>query len=428
MIEEKRVKETKNNNKCIKYNLKYLETHIMLIIKRFTSLSTVNHHIRNYSSRLIKLKSNTSLQNYINQETHDIQWDILRQSLMENELSVNKKNVDGIIVGMCSREKRMDLATAYLKFMRSQNLQPSDASLGKYLRFRYACRRLDVSSESDESDIIEICDYLIEKNERLHAELVENVISGLCLTKNWQKSLQLIRRVADDDQQELSSASYYVPVILKAIKEDDLETTWTLLKEVVDKNFPPSPQIIVDFLNKFADKSEEVEKIFNILNDQSLLLPQNSVEIVKNILSRRYQTSIVNIKNDGVCRHCRGELENISLNKDEFKKLSKNFMDDVFKRKDIFFHTNPQELENFTNFVEETRPYDCVVDGLNVAYSNGQQSNNELLARNVASVVKYFKQNNQHVLVVGRQHMLKWPKKHIDFIKRNSSFFLAQNM
>lgn len=42
--------------------------------------------------------------------------------------------------------------------------------------------------------------------------------------------------------------------------------------------------------------------------------------------------------------------------------------------------------------------------------------------------VKYFADRNDSLLVIGRKHMNTWPKKEMEFIRRNSNLFFADNM
>ena len=50
------------------------------------------------------------------------------------------------------------------------------------------------------------------------------------------------------------------------------------------------------------------------------------------------------------------------------------------------------------------------------------------LFKQLASVVKYFQNKNKHVLVLGRKHMNKWPKKTMQYVKDNAAVFLANDM
>lgn len=59
------------------------------------------------------------------------------------------------------------------------------------------------------------------------------------------------------------------------------------------------------------------------------------------------------------------------LTAQEFEGLKKNFFENVIVGKNVFYKTNPNELERFKNFIKNIPPHDVVIDGLNVAYSVG---------------------------------------------------------
>lgn len=46
----------------------------------------------------------------------------------------------------------------------------------------------------------------------------------------------------------------------------------------------------------------------------------------------------------------------------------------------------------------------------------------------IASVVRHFIKQGKRVLVLGRTHMEKLPKKNWDFVKKNSTVFLINNI
>jgi mitochondrial ribonuclease P protein 3 len=69
---------------------------------------------------------------------------------------------------------------------------------------------------------------------------------------------------------------------------------------------------------------------------------------------------------------CRKKLAPIYITEGEFAKLSSAFFDKVVLGKDVFTKSNPQEIEAFKTFLEQSRPYDVVLDGLNVAYGAGR--------------------------------------------------------
>lgn len=74
----------------------------------------------------------------------------------------------------------------------------------------------------------------------------------------------------------------------------------------------------------------------------------------------------------GNCKHCGYSLPKITFNAEEFQKLAKSVMNKVLIGSDIYYKTNPKELSNFQQFIEKTKPYDIVIDGLNLTYAQSK--------------------------------------------------------
>lgn len=130
----------------------------------------------------------------------------------------------------------------------------------------------------------------------------------------------------------------------------------------------------------------------------------------------------------GKCNACRQHLLPVQLSATEFKQLSHEFMDRVLVRDNVFLKTSPGELEKFHTFIDKNQPYDCVIDGLNVAYSRGSKMPIGMVAKLTADVLKYFVRQHKRVLVIGREHMNNWPKPQLNYIRKNSHLFLTANL
>lgn len=96
--------------------------------------------------------------------------------------------------------------------------------------------------------------------------------------------------------------------------------------------------------------------------------------------------------------------------------------------RDIFTKSTPDELVHFKDFLSKMQPFDVVLDGLNIAYSAGQRKPSDLYASLLSVVVNHFANQNKRVLVLGRVHMTRWPRRHWDEIKAKATIFLTQNI
>ena len=76
----------------------------------------------------------------------------------------------------------------------------------------------------------------------------------------------------------------------------------------------------------------------------------------------------------GICKTCQSQLRHVYLSTKEFSQLSKTFLEKVLLRNDTFLKSSPTEVVKFEHFLQQYQPFDCVIDGLNVAYSTGAKS------------------------------------------------------
>lgn len=342
---------------------------------------------RTYSSSFkppnkIRLR-NSALLNDLSQNNEQIEWEKVRSELLANERSVNESNLDGIIIGHCSKEQRLDIVKSYVKFMKEKSLSINDASIGKLLRLfyqNYKHQKIEISEE-DEAEIIKFSNALIDKYPVLAGTLAENVISGLCLTKEWKRSFELLNHFRSAGSSPSGTALSCI--ITKALEEENHDIAWNLLHQMISEQIVPRSLIFLEFFQKLRGNEDKLDELMNIISENSLMLPERDIEDFRKVVSEKCK--IVQINRNGKCPSCGNKLSSTKLNEVEFAKLSRSFLDDVLIRKDVFLKSSPEELLRFKKFVDKTAPYDCVIDGLNVAYSHGAQQGPKNFAKNVSS-------------------------------------------
>ncbi|KAJ2951771.1 hypothetical protein O0L34_g13937 [Tuta absoluta] len=129
-------------------------------------------------------------------------------------------------------------------------------------------------------------------------------------------------------------------------------------------------------------------------------------------------------KQSGECVYCRTTLDCLKLTEDEFKLLQKNVKDKIIVGSDILLKSSEEELKGFLNFIEQTAPYDIVLDALNICYSIGKYKTDKVGP--LTYVIEHFRQQNKRILLIGRKHMLKWPK--MKYILSKTPNFLTDDV
>lgn len=77
-------------------------------------------------------------------------------------------------------------------------------------------------------------------------------------------------------------------------------------------------------------------------------------------------------------------MRSVYLTNKEFKDLSSAFLEKVLLRSDTFLKSTPTEIAKFEQFLEKFQPFDCVIDGLNVAFSAGVRKSSAAYAKLVS--------------------------------------------
>lgn len=387
------------------------------LIKVLTKSATRTSYIRVRSD---------SLQNLFIQQPEVIKWEAIRKDIIDNDRTINKANIDGVIISKCFNGARLDIAKSYLDYMNSNQIQISDAFILKLIRLYYSRYRMykEEFTELDEKEVLGWCKHIINKFDYLDHSNAENIIHGLSLTSEWREAEKYFEMMGE----KTLDRSTYSAFISKAISEGDYRIVWKYLKRFAENFEVPRSYIFIEWFEKHADDKEKIEEMLEFISENGILLPEADINAISVILSKSYSCSLVGINRKGSCPSCKSTLPGVKLMDSEFQKMAKRFLDDIIIKSDVFIKTNPAELDRFKKFVDKFAPFDCVIDGLNVAYSNGTKLNAKVYSKILAQVVKSFADRKEKCLVIGRKHMDSWPRKEMSFIKQNSHLFLMDDL
>ena len=355
----------------------------MLFIRRITNSLARNLSSNYKPNNKVKVRGE-ALKSVLASSCDVIDWTNVRSELIESERFVKPSNLDGIVVDFCLRENRLDIAKSYVNYLETNFFEVNDVCLGKLLRVYYQTHKeqLESLTEADESKIIKLSNLLINKYQFIDPILAEHIIHALSLTREWAKCLELIELIKITAAPNLSTL---VCVISKAMDENRIDVVWKLFNELFEKPIFSAQvfQLLLKFFDKFQGNLVETEKMLNTIHEVSLMIPDIFIEDFRRVLGDNRQCNIVNINRTGKCSSCSNQFPDVDLSEQEFEKLSKNFLNNVMIRKDVFVKTTPKELRRFEEFLEKALPYDVVIDGLNVAFSHGTNKGPKIYSKNV---------------------------------------------
>lgn len=105
-----------------------------------------------------------------------LDWNKLKESVLSIDRGyVNERNLNGCILDICSKQKRLDLTKSYMKYIKGcSQIKPNTALQLFYIRSCYASR--DQMTDEDRQEIQDICLSLLKNNSHLlNSTLIEGI-------------------------------------------------------------------------------------------------------------------------------------------------------------------------------------------------------------------------------------------------------------
>ncbi|XP_043284582.1 mitochondrial ribonuclease P catalytic subunit isoform X2 [Venturia canescens] len=265
--------------------------------------------------------------------------------------------------------------------------------------------------------------------EVLDASTAEYCILGISKTHRWKEALELCEMIKLSCSPRTQSFS---AIISAAFRNNEPEIAWTYLEDAFSRIHPEHHVFIAhtEYCKrnfKGEELEKELEKMFLIWSKYDYRpfvdIVQAYEEIFKTLGWIIERTSIRNV---GICRSCDHKLSKCKISNEEFSKLAELVWERVIISGDIYKKSTPKELNYFLQFVEKNKPWDIVIDGLNVSYLSKEvrKSSGHLVT---AAVNLCAKEMNKKVLLFGRNHMKKWANMDLSYIQHHADIFFTTN-
>ena len=191
------------------------------------------------------------------------------------------------------------------------------------------------------------------------------------------------------------SASTYSAIITKSFSastnsSEELELGWKLLNEMVEARRLPKCSVFISWINqciKNVDGLKMLENMLYFIGRHNLLISKQVVDKLTSVFAKLgFTCSQSKVNRRGKCSACASHMDSVEISDEEFTELAKKFLDKALIKKDVYLKSSPDEVARFQEFVDKTIPYDCVIDGLNVAFSAGSSKSSGSGAKIVNSL------------------------------------------
>ncbi|XP_012227715.1 mitochondrial ribonuclease P catalytic subunit [Linepithema humile] len=399
--------------------------HTNFLLKQYELTKQIPNTRKIIPLNIIIEKNADVYDNIKNENLLNIKWQSIRERFLQIQ-QITAATVDSIIIETCLVDFQVDKAIAYFKFLRENNYPLNVGVIGNYLRLYVL--KCDLLTEADKMEIINTYNALRKNHPYLDSVTAEHCVVSLCLTDQWEKTDELIELIKITTTPSIKA---YSAIADAAFRNGKSDVAWKALLSIVSRK-----QILQHIVYKSHlqyCESEGMEEIFNNRMEEMFdfwsehsMMPYNYIINAYADRATKYgwHTIPTTICKTGSCKYCGHSLSKITLNKNSFQELAESVMNKLIIGSDIYYKTNPQELQRFKKFIEKTKPYDIVIDGLNVFYM--QKTSTAHALETLIKVVEHFSQHKKKILVVTRKHQKKLPNW--KYIQQHALVFFIDNM
>ncbi|KRT83985.1 hypothetical protein AMK59_2956, partial [Oryctes borbonicus] len=385
--------------------------------------------VRSYTAKAFSIQEKNISELILNNTgTSSQNWKALREKLLASSSDITTNTIDSLILSSYIGNEHLTQAKSYINYLQNKNIKLNLATIGKCFKLHYFMHLKGLTTEKDEENILHMYENLINEYPLLDSITSENVILGLSVTKDWKACYHILK---DMKITCIPNTASYNALISAAFSHDDYDMAWLLFQEMIENNRTPTILTYLAYLEQIKEsdcktKHSRLNDLFENVASYGLDLHTKVAEKIVEITDGN--SKLTSISKEGMCKCCNSKLRRLGLSASEFEKLKNAFFKNVIIGKNVFYKTTPVELERFKGFVESMDKFDVIVDGLNVAYSAGVKQSPLVHSMLLAAVVEHFVKQRKKVLILGRSHLEKLPKKNWFFIKRNSTVFLVDDI
>ncbi|XP_063828849.1 mitochondrial ribonuclease P catalytic subunit [Ostrinia nubilalis] len=362
----------------------------------------------------------------------NLEWSTLKKDTLEIKGSINSQNIDAVFLKVMVNGRNFEAALSFAEYLKSSNAELNLGSINGLLVLFYEMGKENELSEEQKAFILESYKDLYNKYKVLDSTTCEKLIHALCVINEWKKALKVLEDIKLTSKPSHSAYSLIIASLFNVNKKSD---ALKIIARSVADDRPIQHTAYVAWINyiirKYKDKktiTKYLEEInMNIFNN-SVSISEQTAQLVQETYSNlNWNAQFTRIRKiDGECMCCNQQLDCLKLSEEEFQMLQQNIKQKLIVGSDLFLKTSPDELDRFLRFVNNTAPYDVVLDALNIAYiaRNGNLDRVSVLSM----VVNYFESQNKRMLLLGRKHMLGWPRKQMQQIMGKTCSFFTDDL
>lgn len=239
-------------------------------------LSKQFHNIKKVTSFKNFITTNADIYEKIMGNLSAIEWKDIREKVLQKNQQITSATVDSTIIDMCLKGHHVANAIAYFKFLRENNYSLNIAVIGKYLKL-YVLKQNSLT-DTDKIEIVETYNALRQRHPYLDPATAEHCIVSLCLTDEWEKTLEIMEMLKITTT---PGTTVYSVLAGAAFRNGKPNIAWKVLSDMISCKLIPQNITYISHLQYCQLEDTKVfnsrmEEMFNFWAEHNII-PNNQV-------------------------------------------------------------------------------------------------------------------------------------------------------
>ncbi|KAG8192032.1 hypothetical protein JTE90_025298 [Oedothorax gibbosus] len=360
------------------------------------------------------------------------EWAEVKNNLMDELPILTETNFSSILMNCLLTLNKVDEAHALMTYLAYANVEINFLAHLKYMDL--CAKNVDICGQEVILRSFKKVKPFMDATPVMDLKTAEHLIVGLCATDKWKLALAYLKMVPNYLNMTIKNS-----IVCAAIRNSDEKLAWDFLNRLNRPENRPSNQVFQElFLYavrlgvKSGRKSEEfLKKVLEYIRQREIVVGEDVAKVIKEVFecnSNNWKISYAKVSRDGTCESCSKSLRIVGFSAEDFVSLKNSFLEKSIKKSDLFINTTEKEFDAYIKFVNNHKPFDIVLDGLNAAHTFQGKKNPQILASQLLKVVDALAEPSVRILVLGKYHMKSWPSSIMQKITRKARLFLTSNI
>ncbi|XP_076282935.1 mitochondrial ribonuclease P catalytic subunit isoform X2 [Lasioglossum baleicum] len=387
---------------------------------KYTPRSVLLHRMRNE----VVMKCRDTYEKLLSQpDISEAVWEEIKKDMLDKTY-VTPLALDTFIISTCQTQNLMHAGIQYYKLIESSK-KPSIVTTAEYLLL-YGYKNGPLS-DAEKEHVWKVYKEISEQYTVLSAEIANACITVLAKLGNVDECIKVIEQFEKYESVEFLRKGYDA-FIMCLLEQEKIELMFKYMIISFKKCSGPTPKVYTKYLEYcLKDKQDfnaRIERLLLLWREYGIIPHETSVKEFSVACNDHGWSAKATALYRSMCTRCKLKAFESDLTMEEFQILKESIMKKLIIEKGYQI-TNPREQANFIKFIESKKPYDVVIDALNVVYSRVAQTKYRYVD-SLINVVQHVHSQNKRILVIGKSHMLKYKK--LENLKNIADFYYVENI